>query len=466
MIYKILLILATGGSLCFASESLTKKAKTNILMPPPLPSHVVLPPVYHTFSQEYQELLTRIMRLPSYPKKRIMSYLLGDGHFLRFISNRIDFPSYVLQHESAVFSADFNRAGDKIVSGSADGSVKVWDLTTGECKVLAGHTGVVYSASFNEAGDKIVSGSEDATVRVWDLTTGECKVLAGHTKGVKTVSFNAIGDKIVSGSRDWTVRTWDILTGECKVLRGHTYDVWEVCFNMAGDKVASASADTTVRVWDLATEDCKVLQHPTEVDAVCFAEGDTQVISIAKDRFRIWNLVTEETIKQSVFWAQGGTDKTSINLAINWAVITPAGSELLVFDFTRDNCAICALYGHTRDASFGKFNKAGDKLVSASFDTTVRVWDFSVFKRFKDSSLIEGVLILKAIYEVFIARDLKERFPEEYLALNQCFPTSNLEEMYFKFSMFGGELKVSLENSYKSLPPEIKQIFDPFIRKE
>ena len=57
------------------------------------------------------------MSLPLDLKKLIVSYILGDGHFLRFISNRMDYPSYVLQHESAVYRADFNRESDKIVTG-------------------------------------------------------------------------------------------------------------------------------------------------------------------------------------------------------------------------------------------------------------------------------------------------------------------------------------------------------------
>ncbi len=465
MTYKILLILATGGSLCFASESLTKKAKTNILMPPPLPSHVVLPPVYHTFSQEYQELLTRIMRLPSYPKKRIMSYLLGDGHFLRFISNRIDFPSYVLQHESAVFSADFNRAGDKIVSGSEDGSVRIWDLTTREYKVFTGHTREVWSVSFNRAGNKMVTGSQDRTVRVWDLTTGECKVFAGHAGEVESASFNAAGDTIVTGAEDGTVRVWDNATGECRVFHGHRSRVNKTCFNEAGDQIASASDDSTVRVWHLTTGDCKVFEHYSDdqIYAVCFAEGDTKVVSSTDDNIRIWDLATGEFLER-MFWSAGHRVHASINLA-KARLVTANYNDLMVFDITGDDFTLCRLYGHAHAVRSVKFNEAGDKLVSAS-DDTVRMWDLSEFERFKESSLIEWVLVLKAIYEVVIARSLKEEFTEEWLVLNQYFPTPNRDDMYFKFSIFGEELKVLLETSYEKLPPLIKKIFNEYILSE
>ena len=71
--------------------------------------------------------------------------------------------------------------------------------------------------SFSRDGKRIVSGSLDSTVRVWDAVSGECVLgpLEGHTGGVRSVSFSGDGKRIVSGSRDRTVRVWDAVSGEC-----------------------------------------------------------------------------------------------------------------------------------------------------------------------------------------------------------------------------------------------------------
>ncbi len=464
MIYKILLILATGCSLCFASESLTKKAKTINLMPPPLRIHVALPPL-NEFSQDYRELLAKIMSLPTYPKKLIVSYLLGDGHLLRFISNRMDFPNYVLHHETSVCSVDINRESDKIVTGSVDGSVRIWDLTTKDYKELAGHTGSVVTVCFNATGDKIVTGSEDTTVRMWNLTTAECKVLAGHAGTVVSASFNATGDKIVTGSEDATVRVWDCASNDCRIFHGHRDHVNGTCFNEAGDKIASASNDSTVRFWDLTTGDYRVLRHAPDdwVLTIYFAKGDTKVVSTVEEWVMIWDLATGRCFKRGI--SSSNDWPTSINLTKNRAAV-PWGHWILVFDITGDYCRICELHGHSDCVTYAKFDETGDKLVSASHDRTVRVWDFSVFERFKESCLIEWVLVLKAIHEVVIARAFKEKLTDERLAENQIFPTSHLDDMYFKFSMFGDTLKVGLETSYENLPPYIRQNCDGYIRKE
>ena len=73
-----------------------------------------------------------------------------------------------------------------------------------------GHTERVTSVAFSPDGKRIVSGSGDQTLKVWDAASGqETLTLAGHTERVTSVAFSPDGERIVSGSGDNTLRLWD-----------------------------------------------------------------------------------------------------------------------------------------------------------------------------------------------------------------------------------------------------------------
>ena len=155
-------------------------------------------------------------------------------------------------HTGGVLSVAFSPDGKRIVSGSEDQTLKVWDATTGqETLTLKGHTGAVQSVAFSPDGKRIVSGSDDQTLKVWDATTGqETLTLKGHTGAVQSVAFSPDGKRIVSGSDDQTLKVWDATTGqETLTLKGHTGGVRSVAFSPDGKRIVSGSDDQTLKVW-------------------------------------------------------------------------------------------------------------------------------------------------------------------------------------------------------------------------
>ena len=125
-----------------------------------------------------QEILTNektlrktIKKLSPDMSRYLAQLILKDHPAIKFLLNKLSIPHKTLKgHDGRVFSAQFNEAGNKIVTASRDGMSKIWDVETGECVTLKGHARSVYSAHFNGAGDKVVTASDDGTAKIWDLT--------------------------------------------------------------------------------------------------------------------------------------------------------------------------------------------------------------------------------------------------------------------------------------------------------
>ncbi len=79
---------------------------------------------------------------------------------------------------------------------------------------LTGHTGTVNSVAFSPDGTTLASGSADTTVRLWDVASGqEAQILTGHDAPVLAVGFDADGKALISAGEDGTVKVWDAATG-------------------------------------------------------------------------------------------------------------------------------------------------------------------------------------------------------------------------------------------------------------
>ena len=127
----------------------------------------------------------------------------------------------LIGHDGEVRAVVIGRAGDRdvIVSGSRDGTVRVWDAVTGDPvgEPLA-VPGWVTAVAIGRAGDRdVIISATDWKVRVWDAVTGtQLGALAGHHGEVRAVAIGRAGDRdvIVSGSEDEAVRVWDAVTGD------------------------------------------------------------------------------------------------------------------------------------------------------------------------------------------------------------------------------------------------------------
>ena len=107
---------------------------------------------------------------------------------------------------------------------------------TTNLSVLEGHTSRIEALALTPDGKRLVSASADATLRLWDLQSGRTlHTLEGHGAGVWSVAGTPDGTRAVSASFDATVRLWDLDSGSTlHVLKGHETEVYSVAVTPDG----------------------------------------------------------------------------------------------------------------------------------------------------------------------------------------------------------------------------------------
>src|SRR6516225_10148935 len=158
------------------------------------------------------------------------------------------------------------------------GLLPVSSLSAQEPKLRAtfkGHTDAVVAVAFSPDSKTLVSASYDGTLKLWDMTTGKERATLGKYKGcLGCVAFSPDGKTLASGAIGSpvyfpdlkNVKLWDVATGKVRTtLKGHTFHVHSVAFSP--DRKTLASVNRDVKLWDLATnKERATLQGHTKED--------------------------------------------------------------------------------------------------------------------------------------------------------------------------------------------------------
>jgi WD40 repeat protein len=208
-----------------------------------------------------------------------------------------------------IHAVAFCPGGQHLVTANQDGTVRLWDVTTGqEVRRYGRQRPAVTALAVSPDGKRILATSNYQGERrhgmiLWDLASGqEVRRFLGHTGTVKGLAFSPDGRRVLSASGDRTVRVWDVENGrEVQCLRGHQGDVNAVAvtpdgryaLSVGGDYWGGELHDPTVRVWDMGTgRPLRTFAGHTEaVDAVAVSPDGSLAASCGWDgAIRIWQV--------------------------------------------------------------------------------------------------------------------------------------------------------------------------------
>ncbi|KAJ1299657.1 hypothetical protein OPQ81_009109 [Rhizoctonia solani] len=289
-----------------------------------------------------------------------------------------------------VCSVAFSPDGDRIVLGGDQGELCVQSAYNGNYvfRPFKAHEKAIASLGFSRDDLQIVSGSDDTTFSVWSAQNGSLisGPFEGHSERVTSVEFSPDGTHIVSGSGDCNVGVSVAYNPTIPMRRftGHTGPVESVSFSPDGVNVISGSSDGTARIWDVLSGATIRIFPLRQLDhiSVRFLRNGLDFVAGAIDHLVFtWN-GPEGTLR-------AGPPKNAHEYYFDYGPVTsicisPEGSfiasgsrvgTISVWPIQGDGLAATSFQDHTAPVNCIGFCNDSSRMISASDDNTIRIWD-------------------------------------------------------------------------------------------
>jgi WD40 repeat protein len=206
-------------------------------------------------------------------------------------------------HTDDVISLTGDESQDLLVSGSGDNTVRVWQVSTGQClHVLRGHTEWVFSVAL--LPNKVIVSSASGEIKVWDGEQGGACTMT--LTGVGTSAVRAVvsdGKRIFSGDSAGDIRLFDMESGTCTEVLFHAPDdVRCLLLSPKRDALLAGCIDGKIRVWDdLASDDRTPREFKAQggdLRSLSWQQGvgPMRVVSGHADGMRVWDFETGECV--------------------------------------------------------------------------------------------------------------------------------------------------------------------------
>lgn len=324
-------------------------------------------------------------------------------------------------HTGCVHSVAFSPDGKILASGSADRTIRLWDVETRQPigQPLKEHTDIVYSVAFSPDGKTLASGSEDKTIILWDVEDPQNpqpigQPLSGQSGAVFTIAFSPDGKMLASGGGDQTNKTiilWDMETRQPlgQPLSGDSSWVWSVAFSPDGKTLASGGGSKAITLWDLETR--KPIGRPMNghmsfINSVAFSpDGKTLASGSWDSNLVLWDMERYPPIDQPLPGYSDSVQSVAFSPDGKMLALGTVGNAILLWDVETRQPVDYLLRGHTSPVRSIAFTPDGKTLASSSEDNAIILWDLDPQSWIEKSCQNAGRNLTHAEWERYFSPD-------------------------------------------------------------
>ncbi|CAG8597748.1 17255_t:CDS:10, partial [Funneliformis caledonium] len=197
---------------------------------------------------------------------------------------------------------DWHPKGNILLAGANDGTIWMWQIPSGNCmNVFAGHSSIVTTGQFTPDGKKIVSGSEDTSLIVWDPKTAISTLkISGedarfHREGITCLAVNQESTLVLSGSTDTTAKLVNLTNGSVSFsylsLLDHSKIIQNLLRPLDSQILATGSIDGKLNVWDVKTMRLRqTCNHDDAIIKLQWHKDSPLLTTCSADRtVRVWD---------------------------------------------------------------------------------------------------------------------------------------------------------------------------------
>ena len=263
---------------------------------------------------------------------------------------------------------------DKIITGSRDKTIRVWDMRTMECRTVIGPPEVVNKCSLlvDEEGNPTHYASGSDNQRMASSTPSLLSFSEHHKASILCLQYDE--NILATGSSDFTCIVYDIRKGfqPIRRLRHHTAAVLDLAFD--GKHIVTCSKDISICVWDRETGAMlrQLRGHTGPVNAVQM-RGNTIVSCSGDFRVKLWNIDTGKNIREFAGHTKG---LACSQFSEDGRYVASAGNDkvIRIWDANTGEC-VREMRAHENLVRSLHIDSVSGRLVSGSYDTDIKVWD-------------------------------------------------------------------------------------------